>query len=308
MSPSTTRFLTAVVLVLLGVGAWQVGPVLSQLADPDQAKAVVNCEKNVSTAGRNFIANSYKALKKCVDTTFACVQLKPADPACLEKARATCDKQFAALDAQALKLELAVDKKCAEELIPFATLKTDLAANIDSLLADCRPYVATLGSLDDYKDCLRGAYECRVGELLRLAAPRASEMLGLVGHALVACPTPTPGSTAATPTRSPTPTRTRTPTPTRTSTPANGATATPTASPTLTPSATAVTPTPTRTATPTATATPEFNRVFVTSTLQNGALGGLVGADAICAGRAAAGSLPGNYVAWLSTASRYTHG
>ena len=282
---------------------WRVGRPSAQLADPVQAKAVVNCEKNVSTAGRSFIANSYKALKKCVDTTFACVQLKPDDAGCLLKAQATCDKQFAALDTQALKLELAVDKKCAEEVIPFATLRTAIAANIDSLFTDCRPYVATLGSLDDYKDCLRAAYECRIGDLLRFAAPRASEMLGLVGRALVTCPTPTPGSTSVTPTRTPTPTRTKTPTPTRTSTPVNGATATLTASPTLTPSATAATPTATRSPTPTPTATAPLNRVFVTSTLQNGALGGLAGADAICAARAAAASLPGNYVAWLSTTS-----
>lgn len=291
-------------LAVLWIGAWAPLPASAQLPDPAQAKAVVNCEKNVSNAGRNFISNSYKALKKCVDTIFACVQLKPGDAACLLKAQATCDKQFAALDAQALKLELAVDKKCAEEIIPFSTLRTELAANIDSLVTDCRPYVATLGSLDDYKDCLRGAYECRVGDLLRFAAPRASEMLGLVGRALVPCPTPTPASTAVTPTRTPTPTRTRTPTPTRTQTPPGGVTPTRSATPTPTPTTTSVTPTATATTTPTATATPDFNRVFVTSTKQNGALGGLVGADSICAQRAAAANLPGAYVAWLSTSSQ----
>ena len=40
--------------------------------------------------------------------------------------------------------------------------------------------------------------------------------------------------------------------------------------------------------------------VFATSTLRNGALGGLNGADAICQERAGAGGLPGTYRAWLS--------
>jgi hypothetical protein len=40
--------------------------------------------------------------------------------------------------------------------------------------------------------------------------------------------------------------------------------------------------------------------VFATSTLQNGNLGGLNGADAICQARARAGGLPGTYRAWLS--------
>jgi hypothetical protein len=42
--------------------------------------------------------------------------------------------------------------------------------------------------------------------------------------------------------------------------------------------------------------------VFVTSTLHDGDLGGLDGADAIC-NQAAAGNLPGTYSAWLSTAT-----
>jgi hypothetical protein len=286
-------------VVLVGIGP---APSRAQVVDPTEAKAVVNCEKNVSNAGRTFITNGFKALKKCVDTVFACVQLKPNDGACLAKAQTTCDKQFAALDAQAIKLERAVDKKCAEEVLAFSTLRNAIGANLDAIANDCRPYgVIVLNTLDDYKDCLRGAFECRVGELLRFSAPRAAEMLGLVQRGLTTCPTPTPQSTMVTPTRTATPTKTKTPTPTRTSTP-SGPTGTPTvtASPTLTPSATAATPTPTISPTPTATATPEFNRVFVTSTLQNGALGGVAGADAICAARATNAGLPGTYVAWLS--------
>lgn len=296
----------ATVVVLLTALAFEAGVAAprasAQLLDPREAKAVVNCEKNVSNAGRVFLTNSYKALKTCVDTIFNCVQVKADDPNCLPKAQKTCDKAFLKIDQQSVKLELAVDKKCAEEFIAFTTLRAALAANIDSIVDDCRPYgVAAIGSLDDYKDCLHAAYACRVGELLRFAAPRASEMLGLVGRGLVACPTPTPQSTSATPTRSPTPTRTRTPTPTRTATPQpTFGTPTVTATETLTPSATAATPTSTRTPTPTVTATPEFNRVFVTSTTHAGDFGGLAGGDAICATRATAAGLPGTYVAWLS--------
>jgi hypothetical protein len=46
------------------------------------------------------------------------------------------------------------------------------------------------------------------------------------------------------------------------------------------------------------------NLVFVTSTEQPpSSLGGLAGADALCATRAAAAGLPGTYVAWLSTST-----
>jgi hypothetical protein len=48
---------------------------------------------------------------------------------------------------------------------------------------------------------------------------------------------------------------------------------------------------------------PAHKRVFITSTLHDGNLGGFAGADAICAARAAAGGLPGTYKAWLSASS-----
>ncbi len=48
------------------------------------------------------------------------------------------------------------------------------------------------------------------------------------------------------------------------------------------------------------------NIVFVTSTSQTGNLGGLAGADAVCAARATAAGLPGTYVAWLSTSGTPT--
>ncbi|MBL0218619.1 MAG: hypothetical protein IPQ07_32665 [Myxococcales bacterium] len=42
------------------------------------------------------------------------------------------------------------------------------------------------------------------------------------------------------------------------------------------------------------------NRVFVTSIGTNGAIGGIAGADALCAARATAGGLSGNFIAFLS--------
>lgn len=49
--------------------------------------------------------------------------------------------------------------------------------------------------------------------------------------------------------------------------------------------------------------TPTPNRVFVTSTLHDGALQGVAGADAICATRATAAGLTGTFIAYLSDAT-----
>jgi hypothetical protein len=44
-------------------------------------------------------------------------------------------------------------------------------------------------------------------------------------------------------------------------------------------------------------------RVFVTSTVQTAALGGIAGADELCAAQAAGAELEGDFKAWLSTIS-----
>ncbi len=44
-------------------------------------------------------------------------------------------------------------------------------------------------------------------------------------------------------------------------------------------------------------------RIFVTNTVQTAALGGIVGADALCATQAGGAGLGGNFKAWLSTIS-----
>lgn len=79
------------------------------------------------------------------------------------------------------------------------------------------------------------------------------------------CATPAPGSTA-------------------TATPARTATPKPTATPTATPE-----PTPA-----------DVMRVFATSTTHDGSFGGVAGADALCATRAATAGLSGTFKAWLS--------
>lgn len=54
------------------------------------------------------------------------------------------------------------------------------------------------------------------------------------------------------------------------------------------------------TPTPETPTTPKKYRVFVTSTLHNGNLGGLTGGDSICAARATAAGMTGTWKAWLS--------
>lgn len=335
---SLVAILSAV--VALSYGGSNPGPAAAQGLDTGTAKAVVGCQKAVDKAAKTYGTAVVAGLQKCIEGVFTCVQLKTNDPICEIKATAACDKQFLKIEQAAVKMRATIGKKCSAADVPYATLRLPEALATDTLAPACVPLgVASLDSLESYTECVYRMAQCGASDIVRGAAPRIEDMLALAGRGFPAvfCPTPVPTATGV-----PTPTPTRTPTPilptptvTATVNPTVTVTATPTAqptatsetpTPTLTATSTAVTPTPTvtvtatptltatptpeltatptRTPTPTATATPNnFNYAFVTSTTHDGDLGGLVGADAICATRASAAGLPGTYVAWLSTGS-----
>lgn len=334
------RPLAAILITVASLGATFPERAAAQGLDTRTAKAVVGCQKAVDKAAKTYGTAVVAGLQKCIEGVFTCVQLKTNDPVCEIKATAACDKQFIKIDQAAVKMRATIGKKCSAADVPYATLRLPEALGTDAVAPACVPLgVASLDTLESYTECVYRMAQCGASDIVRGAAPRIEDMLALAGRGFPAvfCPTPVPTATGIptpTPTRTPTPI---VPTPTATATvnPTVTVTATPTAqptatsetpTPTITPTSTAVTPTPTvtvtatptltatatpqltatptRTPTPTATATPnDFNYAFVTSTTHDGALGGLMGADAICNARAAAASLPGTYVAWLSTGS-----
>ena len=78
----------------------------------------------------------------------------------------------------------------------------------------------------------------------------------------------------------------------------------PTPSPSLSPTPTPQSPTPTPIPSPSGgTTTTGIKRVFVTSSLHNGNLGGLSGADNICYSQASGAKLSGDWKAWLSSSA-----
>jgi hypothetical protein len=229
------------------------------------ARRVEKCAATVMTAGAKLVDTSMKALGRCLDTVFTCVQVKTdpiALPVCLARARARCDGEFANLAAAAARPGVALAKTCAD--VDFATLQNANGQSLDAVGADCAAIGGDATTLTGYADCLVRTHRCAVAELARFHAPRAEALLASVGRSLTeicgSSPTPVPTADA---TGVPTPaatTTTGTPsaaTPTTTATPTSTPTATDTPTPTATPTATVTaTPTATTTPTPTVTATP----------------------------------------------------
>lgn len=207
---------------------------------------VEKCAQTIMNSGGKLVDASLKALGRCLDTAFTCVQVKSDPslfPACIDSARKRCNVEFTNLSAAATRPGVALEKTCGN--VDFSTLRAASGLLLEALATDCK----LLGGKDPttlaaYDDCLVRSHRCGVAELSRFKVPRAEELLAAVGRSLNdVCGIPTP-----TPTATKTPTATVTVVPTGAGT-ATVAVATATPIPSATPTRT-VTPTPTATATP----------------------------------------------------------
>jgi len=90
----------------------------------------------------------------------------------------------------ATALAPAIDVGCA--LVDFRVLAAQGGADIETLAGECAAHgVAELTTLGGYAQCLLRQHQCLVDDLLLLEAPRAADLLGLVGRSLDAsCPAP----------------------------------------------------------------------------------------------------------------------
>jgi hypothetical protein len=193
--------------------------------DPKGAgKALDACAKESKKAGAKFAAAKLKSVEKCTNAIFKCIQTKPGDAACLDKAQATCAKELGPNGKVAVagaKLQSSVGSKCAAAGI--TNLGAANGMNLADLAAVCQAVGVTGGipSIADYGVCLFRQHECEADETIRFEVPRLNELLTLVGFddevpASFCGPQPTPTVTV---TPTPTATPTLTPIPTVTSTP-----------------------------------------------------------------------------------------
>jgi hypothetical protein len=96
----------------------------SQAPSDTTGKAVTACGAAVTKAGRTFAAAVGKGLGTCIDTVFACLQIKAADPKCLAKARSTCDATAGEARPPRAQARRGDRQEAAPRprLVPFATL------------------------------------------------------------------------------------------------------------------------------------------------------------------------------------------
>jgi hypothetical protein len=155
----------------------------AEVGDPKLGKQVVKCARGITGAARTLASKRLSGVAGCVNAVMACLQTEPNDGVCLAKANARCGANGAKILAAEAKFGSTVAKKCGA--IAFSTLAAGAGLNLGALDATCAPLGAgPVGSLASFQECVRRAYACGVADLIEAEAPRAAQVLSLVGRSL----------------------------------------------------------------------------------------------------------------------------
>jgi len=155
------------------------------VGDTKLGKTLERCQQGVKKVSSAFVTKKIGGLGRCLAALFDCVQLQGSSPACLAKARQSCDKGFGGIESEAIKLEPGFEKACRN--VSFAALAPDTGLNLSALVdyEICDTFGQMgLANVGHYKNCVHRQHECMSDELLRFAVPRAEELLGLIGRML----------------------------------------------------------------------------------------------------------------------------
>jgi hypothetical protein len=123
-------------------------------------------------------------VQSCLDAGIACLQVKPADPACLDKARAKCAKGFGKLQdptkGTVAKLAAKFLKACsAQTNFDLADLRQANGIGLDAALPRC----SALNALSPTQ-CFGAQTFCEGGYVIERQIPRAREIAQILNVVL----------------------------------------------------------------------------------------------------------------------------
>jgi hypothetical protein len=152
------------------------------LSDSARGKVLSKCEKGIEKAAATFVKKQLVGFTGCIGSVAKCIQQKPADATCIDKAQAKCAKLEAELEGPkgpAAKAIAAIDKACTGD---FADLLDATGLGHGEVASHCEAIgVPALASSNDVAECLVLDHRCRVANLLDASVPRAFELLSLGG-------------------------------------------------------------------------------------------------------------------------------
>lgn len=152
------------------------------LADPAAAKAAVRCQKTLLGATAKLVTSRLKRLDSCATRVLTCVETRPADLACREKASVACGRGLAKLGADAAKMRADVAKRCG--VLGVTDRSTPPGLNFDSQAAVCAGLGSVVSDVAGLAACTAARGRCRADAMMTIAEPRTGELLRLVGAVL----------------------------------------------------------------------------------------------------------------------------
>ena len=156
------------------------------LLSPARAKAAVKCQKALNKGGASFVKQRTGRLTACVGKLFACLQTKlegPPRAACMAKARSGCEKSFAKIADDEVKLAKTLSTACktlsAQDFVGCP------GVGFPSPPIGCEELTDPIA----IAACLVDVHACRGDEAVAGAMPRARELLQAAGlsPALFSC-------------------------------------------------------------------------------------------------------------------------
>ncbi len=159
---------SALVLLVLAFGPSEANA--SALPDLAAAKAADKCQATIMKANAKFVAATLKYHEKCYDAAFKCVQTKPDDQKCFDKAIVKCGREVLTRRPKGIaKLLDAIRKKCTS----FDDLMSADGVGYTALAVTCADAGFPLSGINGLTECLRELTECDAEQMFGVEMPRA---------------------------------------------------------------------------------------------------------------------------------------
>lgn len=156
------------------------------IGDPSEGKLLTACGKATQKAGAKLVLGAMKQFHKCLETASICLQSKPGDQACKDKATAVCAKALGGFDAAAAKLRSTVVAKCDTDddadALPHLLDPTGLGFGSEQTPCQTDGGPGTITGAGDIGTCIAIQHLCRAQHLVAIANPRARELLTFAGR------------------------------------------------------------------------------------------------------------------------------
>jgi hypothetical protein len=139
---------------------------------------LVSCLEAFGKAGARFLQTRTNLRQRCADAATRCVQIKPGDAACLEKARASCARLAGTANGAQEDFAATVAKRCPATAL--AALLDTSGFALGERAATCDALGIPLTSVGAVAECVGRVQSCRVDQVVESRTPRLQELLGLI--------------------------------------------------------------------------------------------------------------------------------